>query len=54
METLLQDVRVTLRAFRRSPGFPLTAIATLALGIGATTAIFTTLSAVLLDRKSVV
>src|SRR5690349_6489274 len=48
METLLQDVRVTLRAFRRSPGFPLTAIATLALGIGATTAIFTTLSAVLL------
>src|SRR5438105_3634665 len=48
METLLQDVRVTLRTFRRSPGFPLTAIATLALGIGATTAIFTTLSAVLL------
>ena len=48
METILQDVRVTLRAFRRSPGFPLTAIATLALGIGATTAIFTTLSAVLL------
>jgi predicted permease len=48
METVLQDVRVTLRAFRRSPGFALTAIATLALGIGATTAIFTTLSAVLL------
>src|SRR5438105_3721284 len=48
METLLQDVRVTLRTFRRSPGFPLAAIATLALGIGATTAIFTTLSAVLL------
>jgi putative ABC transport system permease protein len=48
METLLQDIRVTLRSFRRSPGFPLTAIATLALGIGATTAIFTTLSAVLL------
>ncbi len=48
METLLQDIRITLRAFRRAPGFPLTAIATLALGIGATTAIFTTLSAVLL------
>src|SRR5262245_10605713 len=48
METVLQDIRVTLRAFRRSPGFPLTAIATLALGIGATTAIFTALSAVLL------
>ena len=49
METVLQDVRVTLRAFLRSPGFPLTAIATLALGIGATTAIFTALSAVLLE-----
>jgi hypothetical protein len=48
VETLLQDIRVTLRAFRRSPEFSLTAIATLALGIGATTAIFTTLSAVLL------
>jgi predicted permease len=48
METALQDLRVTLRALRRSPGFALTAIATLALGIGATTAIFTTLSAVLL------
>src|ERR1041385_182464 len=51
METILQDVRVTLRAFRRAPGFPLTAIATLALGIGATTAIFTTLSAVLLKPR---
>ena len=48
METLWQDLRVTLRGFRRAPGFPLTAIVTLALGIGATTAIFTTLSAVLL------
>ena len=28
METFLQDVRVTLRAFRRSPGFALTAVAT--------------------------
>jgi predicted permease len=48
VETFFQDVRVALRAFRRAPAFPLTAIATLALGIGATTAIFTTLSAVLL------
>lgn len=49
METVLQDVRIALRGFRRSPAFFLTAIATLALGIGATTAIFTTLSAVLLE-----
>lgn len=48
MESVLQDIRITLRGFRRAPGFPIAAIATLALGIGATTAIFTTLSAVLL------
>src|SRR5256885_6674571 len=48
METLIQDVRVALRGFLRAPGFPLTAIATLALGVGATTAMFTALSAVLL------
>jgi putative ABC transport system permease protein len=48
MEALLQDIRVALRSFRRAPSFPLTAVATLALGVGATTAIFTALSAVLL------
>jgi putative ABC transport system permease protein len=48
MRTLLQDFRFTLRSLRRAPAFPLAAIATLALGIGATTAIFTTLNAVLL------
>jgi predicted permease len=48
MEAILQDIRVALRSFRRAPSFPLTAIATLALGVGATTAIFTALSAVLL------
>jgi predicted permease len=48
VETFLQDVRVALRAFRRAPTFALTAVATLALGIGATTAIFSSLSAVLL------
>ncbi len=49
METLLQDLRFALRSFRRAPAFPLAAIATLSLGIGATTAIFSTLNAVLLE-----
>ncbi|HEX5474662.1 MAG TPA: ABC transporter permease [Vicinamibacterales bacterium] len=48
METLLQDIKFALRGYLRAPAFPLTAIATLALGIGATTAIYSTLNAVLL------
>ena len=48
MSTFLQDLRFSLRSLRRAPAFPLAAIVTLALGIGATTAIFTTLNAVLL------
>ncbi len=48
MDMLLQDVRFALRGYLRAPAFPLAAIMTLALGIGATTAIFSTLNAVLL------
>ena len=45
---MLSDLKHVLRQLRRSPGFSLTAICTLALGIGATTAIFTLVHGVLL------
>jgi putative ABC transport system permease protein len=48
MSILVQDLRFALRTLRRTPAFPLAAIGTLAIGIGATTAIFSTVNAVLL------
>jgi predicted permease len=50
----MHDIRIAFRQFRKSPGFALTVILTIALGIGANTAIFTLVYAVLMKSLPVV
>jgi predicted permease len=49
MQVLLQDIRYSLRQFMHNPGFTLTALVSLALGIGATTAVFSVIYAALVN-----
>ena len=53
LESIMQDVRYGIRQLKQSPGFTLTAVLSLALGIGANTAIFQLVDAIRLKMLPV-